>query len=48
MSNKELYDAAIEAIKKLWEDMSVDVQTTIENLETLKSEIDVLIESLGE
>jgi REP element-mobilizing transposase RayT len=47
MNNKQLYENALEAIRKLFADTSVDKDTAIENLEGLKDEIEILIESLG-
>ena len=47
MENEELYKNALEAINKLFADMSVGKETAIQNLENLKDEIDLLTESLG-
>lgn len=41
------YDLAIEAIKNLFSDVSVAKETTIQNLNGLKDEIDLLIDSLN-
>lgn len=46
MENTQLYKLAIEAIRKVADDISVNKETTIENLNTLKMEIDDMIESL--
>lgn len=46
MSNEELYAAALEAIKKLYSDMSVTPEQAKENLENLIEEIEILIETL--
>lgn len=48
MSNEELYDAAVEAISKLFGDRSVSQAQAKENLRNLKGEIDVFIDSLGD
>jgi len=46
MTNQELYHEAELAVERLFEDMSVSKEDAIVNLETLKDEIDVMIESL--
>ena len=43
MNNEELYKAALNAINKLFSDMSVSKEKAVENLENLKDEIDILI-----
>ena len=48
MNNKELYEAALNAIHKLFSDMEVSKEKAIENLEGLKEEIDLLIETIKE
>ena len=47
MGNEELYKYALEAINKLFADKSVSKETAIQNLENLKDEINLLIETLG-
>jgi hypothetical protein len=42
MNNEDLYDAALEAIKRLFSDQTVSPDTAIENLRGLKDEIDSL------
>lgn len=44
--NELLYKAAMEAINKLFCDQSVSPETTKENLNTLKDEIDMLLDSM--
>jgi hypothetical protein len=46
MSNEQLYKNALEAINKLFADTSISKEAAIENLEGLKDEIDVMIDSL--
>ena len=46
MSNEELYEKALEAIKDLFSDMSVSQSDARANLESLKSEIDIMLDSL--
>jgi len=46
MSNDELYEEALKAINKLFADMSVSSETAISNLEGLRDEIDMMIDSL--
>jgi hypothetical protein len=41
-----LYDKAISAVMDLFDDRSVTVEKTIENLQSLQLEIDVYIEAL--
>ena len=48
MNNEELYENALEAIRKLYSDLSVSKEKAIENLECLKDEIDMLIETIKE
>ena len=48
MSNEELYEKALDAIRKLYSDTNVSQGKAKENLECLKDEIDILLESLGE
>lgn len=48
MTNQELYDAALKAIQNLYADLSVSSSVALENLATLRNEIDNLIESLGD
>lgn len=47
MTNKELYEAALDAINELFNDCSVSKKMAKENLEGLLDEIEVMIESLG-
>lgn len=42
-----LYEAAIRAIKNLFNDRSVSQEQAKANLQALRDEIDILIESLG-
>jgi len=44
--NSVLYQKASDAIGKLFEDMSVSKETTIENLENIIEEIEIMIEGL--
>ena len=46
MTNEELYNLASESIQKLFEDLNVPIEQCIENLLSLKEEIDTLIDSL--
>ncbi len=46
MTNTELYDRAVKAIQELHNDKSVSKEKAIENLETLKDEIEMMIEGL--
>ena len=46
MTNQELYDHAKEAVMDLHNDKSVSIEDAIINLETLKDEMDILIEGL--
>jgi len=48
MTNDELYDQAKKAIDELYSDMSVSQETTIENLETLIAEMEIMIDALEE
>lgn len=44
--NELLYEQALQAINKLYNDKSVNQEQAIENLENLKEEIDILIDTL--
>lgn len=46
MSNEELLEKAKEAVSKLFGDMSVSKEQTVENLEEIADDISVMIESL--
>ena len=46
MGHDNLYYLAEEAVKRVFSDKSVPIETNIESLETLKNEIEILIESL--
>ena len=46
--NDELYQKAVDVISELFSDSTVSRDKTIENLEGLKGEIDVMLESLEE
>ena len=46
MTNEELYKHAEDAILDLHNDKSVSIEDAIINLETLKDEMDILIEGL--
>ena len=46
MSNEKLLEAARMAIEELFGDTSVSVQTAIENLQSLRDEIEITIEAL--
>jgi hypothetical protein len=46
MNNEMLLEKARKAIEELFSDTSVSVETAIENLQSLRDEIDVSIESL--
>ena len=48
MNNEELYKNALSAINKLFSDTSVSKEETIDSLESLREEIDVLLGSLTE
>jgi hypothetical protein len=45
---QKLYDRALEAIGELYRDTSVSKEEAINNLDTLKDEIQILIEALKE
>lgn len=45
-NNQELYDEAMVAVRELYNDTSVSVQEAIDNLNCLKDEIDLLVETL--
>lgn len=42
-----LYEAALDAIKRMFNDRSVSKEEAKRNLQALKDEIDILIDSLG-
>jgi hypothetical protein len=46
VDNHELYEAAVDAITKLFSDRSVSQTTARNNLLSLKDEIDMMIDSL--
>jgi len=46
MSNDELYDAAMKAINDLFADQSVDRETARTNLQSLRDELDIMIDGL--
>ena len=46
MTNEELYKNALEAIEKLFGDMSVSQQKARENLEDLLDEIKIMLEGM--
>jgi len=46
MNNEELYQAALKAINALFVDRSVDADKAKENLEGLRDEIEILLDSL--
>ena len=46
MSNEQLLEDERKAIEKLFSDTSVSVGTAIENLQSLRDEIDISIEAL--
>lgn len=46
MNNKDLYEKALQAIKSLFNDTSVSQEEAAQNLESLKWEIDIMLESL--
>jgi hypothetical protein len=46
MSNEELYEQVIKAIDELFSDTSVSTREAINNLQALKDEIDIRIETL--
>ena len=48
MNNAELYDKALEAITELLNDTSVSQEQAERNLNSLISEIEIMIESLDE
>ena len=47
MGNSELYKEAMAAINRLFSDMSVSKDEARKNLEGLKDEIDLLLDSLS-
>ena len=46
MPNKDLYEIALDAITELFSDPSVSVSDCKDNLVSLKSEIDTMLDSL--
>jgi len=46
MSNDELYQEALSAITRLFNDTSVPQPTCRENLNSLRDEIDILLDSI--
>ena len=48
MDNKELYKKAVEAVKALFNDTSVDAEQTKKSLLALVEEIDLLLEALAD
>ena len=46
MSNEELYQAAVDAINRLFSDQSVSRRDAKANLKNLRDEIDVLLDCL--
>ena len=46
--NEQLYEQALKAIEKLFSDKSVSQEQAKENLESLISEIEIMIESMEE
>ena len=46
MTHRDLYDAALEAIRKLESDTSVEKEVTAEELESLIEEIEQMLEGL--
>jgi len=48
MNNEELYQAAMDAITALFSDKSVSVSVCRENLDTLLTEIETMMDSLPE
>lgn len=46
MKNEQLYKIALDAIKELYNDQSVSIEDAIVNLESLKEEIDVFLDTL--
>jgi len=48
MSHDDLYDAALEAVRKLFSDTSVSQQETKVSLTALIDDIGIMIESLGD
>jgi hypothetical protein len=46
MTNEELYQKTLEAVKELFGDQTVDQDMTRSNLEALRDEIDLMITSL--
>ena len=47
MSNESLYQEALEAIARLFSDLTVSQSKTRENLQGLRDEIDLLLDTLG-
>jgi len=48
MNNEELYDKAVEAVQNLFSDNSVSIEECRINMNTLISEIQMLLDSLPE
>lgn len=46
MNNEQLYDAALAAIQELFSDQSVSRADARRNLETLKGEMNIMIDTL--
>ncbi len=46
MTNEQLYDAAMDAVTKLFSDQSVSMAEAKRNLERLRDEIDILLDAL--
>ena len=45
-THDEIYEEAIKAIQKVFDDTSMSPEGTIESLQSLQSEIDVMIEAI--
>ena len=48
MENEDLYEKAMDSIRKLFSDRNVSTEKTIENMNGLRDEIEILLDSLGE
>lgn len=46
LSNQQLYEQALAAIKKLYADQRVDAQSTLIALQSLREEIEVMMDAL--
>ena len=46
MSNDDLYKVALEAVQSVYDDNSVETETTLEHLRSLHFEIEAMIEAL--